>query len=138
MRCKATTTRRGAQQRGARARAARRHSSAPKVDEAASTTRRRRSWDGAPNGGDSFALSYRAVGTDEWMTATGLKASPYEATGLAPGTKYEWRMCSVSADGLTSAWVPGPAFATTSPDGELGSVVVTPPSATAVAGDAKL
>ena len=34
--------------------------------------------------------------------------------------------------------VPGPAFATTSPDGELGSVVVTPPSATAVAGDSKL
>lgn len=110
-----------------------------KVDEGSiDDTTATLSWDGAPNGGDSFALSYRAVGTDEWMTATGLKASPYEATGLAPGTKYEWRMCSVSADGLTSAWVPGPAFATTSPDGELGSVVVTPPSATAVAGDAKL
>lgn len=110
-----------------------------KVDEGSiDDTTATLSWDGAPNGGDSFALSYRAVGADEWMTATGLKASPYEATGLAPGTKYEWRMCSVSADGLTSAWVPGPAFATTSPDGELGSVVVTPPSATAVAGDSKL
>ena len=67
-----------------------------------------------------------------------LTASPCTATDLAPNTKYEWRMCAVSADGVASAWVDGPAFTTTSPDGMLGSVVVAPERVDAVAGDSAL
>ena len=95
-------------------------------------------WGGTLPDGGSFTLAYRAVGTDAWTMATGLKASPYTATDLAPNTTYEWRMCMVSADGVASAWVDGPAFTTTSPDGMLDSVVVAPERADAVAGESAL
>lgn len=95
-------------------------------------------WAGALSDGGSFTLSYRAVGTDAWTVATGLKASPYTATDLAPNTTYEWRMCTVSADGVASVWVDGSTFTTTAQDGVLGSVVVAPERVDAVAGDSAL
>ncbi|MCB6561643.1 fibronectin type III domain-containing protein [Gordonibacter urolithinfaciens] len=95
-------------------------------------------WDGTLPTGGSFTLLYRPAGEDGWTTVSKLTASPYTVEGLAPGTTYEWRMCSVSADGVASEWVDGPAFATTSPDGVLGSVVVAPERAEAVAGDSAL
>ena len=95
-------------------------------------------WGGALPDGGSFTLLYRTAGADAWITVPKLTASPCTATDLAPNTKYEWRMCAVSADGVASAWVDGPAFTTTSPDGMLGSVVVAPERVDAVAGDSAL
>ena len=95
-------------------------------------------WGGTLPTGGSFTLLYRTAGEDGWATVPKLTASPYAAEGLAPGTKYEWRMCSVSADGVTSEWVDGPAFTTTSQDAVLDSVVVAPERAEAVAGDSLL
>ena len=95
-------------------------------------------WGGALPDGGSFTLLYRTAGADAWITVPKLTASPCTATDLAPNTKYEWRMCAVSADGVVSAWVDGPAFITTSPDGMLGSVVVAPERVDAVAGDSTL
>ena len=95
-------------------------------------------WGGTVPTNGSFTLLYRAAGAEAWITVPKLTASPYTATGLAPNTTYEWRMCSVSADGLTSEWVDGTGFDTTSPDAVLGEVKVVPERAEAVAGDSAL
>lgn len=95
-------------------------------------------WGGAVPTNGSFTLLYRTAGTEAWTTVPKLTASPYVAQNLAPGTTYEWRMCSVSADGLTSEWVDGSRFTTTAQDAVLGEVKVAPERAEAVAGDSAL
>lgn len=95
-------------------------------------------WDDTLSTDGSFTLLYRAVGADAWTTVPKLTASPYTAQGLAPGTTYEWRMRSVSADGLTSEWVDGPRFITTAQDAAIGSEDVAPQRVDAVAGDSAL
>lgn len=95
-------------------------------------------WGGAVPTNGSFTLLYRTAGTEAWTTVPKLTASPYTAQDLAPNTTYEWRMCSVSADGLTSEWVDGAGFKTTAQDAVLGEVKVAPERAEAVAGDSAL
>ena len=95
-------------------------------------------WDDTLPTNGSFTLVYRAAGTEAWTTVPKLTVSPYTAQDLAPGTTYEWRMRSESADGLTSEWVDGPRFTTTAQDAVLGEVEVAPQRVDAVAGDSTL
>ena len=76
-------------------------------------------WGGTLPTNGSFTLVYRAAGTEAWTTVPKLTASSYTAQDLAPGTTYEWRMRSESADGLTSEWADGPRFTTTAQDAKL-------------------
>jgi len=46
----------------------------------------------------SYVLRYRVVGTSTWTTATAT-ASPYTATGLTPGSNYEWQVQTVCTGG---------------------------------------
>lgn len=94
-------------------------------------------WGGTLPTGGSFTLLYRPVGEEGWTTVPKAE-SPYTATDLAPGTTYEWRVCAVSADGVASEWVDGAKFTTTAQEAALGSVVVAPERAEAVAGDSAL
>ena len=45
-----------------------------------------------------YVLRYRVVGTSTWTTATAT-ASPYTATGLTPGSNYEWQVQTVCTGG---------------------------------------
>ncbi|MFQ9181163.1 MAG: fibronectin type III domain-containing protein, partial [Eggerthella lenta] len=73
------------------------------------------SWGASDMPDSTFTLAYRAVGTDEWTEAAGLTAPAHKLDGLAPGTRYEWRVQTVvveEGDALASAWAYGDSFTT--------------------------
>lgn len=92
------------------------------------------SWSGALPEGCTFTLSYRAAGAEDWASVAGLAEASHTVTGLAPGTKYEWRVRTASDNGLASAWADGPAFTTKGKDSTLEGVVVGPKRVEAEAG----
>ena len=58
----------------------------------------------------SYVVRYRVVGTSTWTTATA-SASPYTATGLTPGSNYEWQVQTVCSGG-TSIYTISTTFVT--------------------------
>ncbi len=85
--------------------------------------------------GVAFDLTYRAVGSSEWISARIDSGNALQLTDLKPGTVYEWAMRSVaygdSAEQLCSDWVTGPPF-TTLPEEIVFSRVEVTPSAKSV------
>ena len=90
--------------------------------------------------GVAFDLTYRAVGSSEWISARIDSGNALQLTDLKPGTVYEWAMRSVaygdSAEQLCSDWVTGPPF-TTLPEEIVFSRVEVTPSAKSVMVDTR-
>jgi len=58
-----------------------------------------------------YVLRYRVVGTSTWTTATAT-ASPYTATGLTPGSNYEWQVQTVCTGGSSIGFSSSTTFST--------------------------
>jgi hypothetical protein len=72
------------------------------------------SWVAQPGGGSTWDLRWKPTSSSTWTTVTGLTASPYALTGLAPLTSYDVQVRAVcgGVQGSTSAWTNTVSFTT--------------------------
>ncbi|MGO3884685.1 MAG: RCC1 domain-containing protein [Mycetocola sp.] len=80
----------------------------------------------------SYAVRYRAEGSDEWVSVEGTipeNITTASLSGLSPNTRYAVEVAAINASGES---VPATSSLTTAPDRTLASLTVTP-SATEVA-----
>jgi parallel beta-helix repeat protein len=74
----------------------------------------------AASGASSYNLQWKASSSSTWSTVSGITITPYNLTGLAAGTAYQFQVQTVCSAGGTSSYS-GTASFTTSGSGTGGS-----------------